>query len=75
MFTIYSKNECPFCVQSKMLLDRLRIDYDVIDIESSREVYKSFKSKYKTVPQVFNGEEYIGGFESLQDYLIDQEYV
>ncbi len=75
MFTVYSKNACPFCVQSKMLLDRIGIVYEVIDIESSQDVYKEFKSKYRTVPQVFNGDEYIGGFEALQDYLVEKEYV
>jgi glutaredoxin len=75
MFKIYSKDGCPFCVQAKMLLDRIGIEYEVIDIEESKETYQSFKSKYRTVPQIFNQDEYIGGFDSLQDYLVDREYV
>lgn len=75
MFKIYSKDDCSFCTQSKMLLDRLGITYETIDITSSKEVYDNFKSQYRTVPQVFNSGEYIGGFESLQDYLIDNDYV
>lgn len=75
MFTVYSKNECPFCVQSKMLLDRVGVNYEVVDIESSKDVYEEFKAHYRTVPQVFNGSEYIGGFEALQDYLVEREFV
>ena len=37
MLTIYSKNNCPFCVQAKTLLESKGVPYTEINIEHDTE--------------------------------------
>lgn len=78
MFEIYSKTDCGFCVQAKMLLDRIGETYTEINIEQDIEKYRKWMREelgVKTVPQIFYRGVYIGGFEALQDHLIDNDFI
>jgi glutaredoxin len=61
---------CPFGVRAKTLLERRGFDVDD-RILSSREEVDAFKAKHgvATTPQVFIGDERIGGSDELEDYL------
>jgi glutaredoxin 3 len=70
MIVVYSKTVCPYCVQAKNLLDSKGIKYTEVNIETNAAgrdylVEKSLRS----VPQIFEGELHIGGFDKLQTWL------
>jgi glutaredoxin 3 len=66
---LYSKDYCPYCTLAKNLLISLDIAYEEIDITHKPEtIYELMKkSGMRTVPQIFIGEELIGGYEQLSD--------
>lgn len=66
--TIYTKENCPFCLMAKNLLqqkgvtliEEIRIDLDQLKLQEM--ITKTTK---KTVPQIFIGTIYVGGFDDL----------
>lgn len=69
---IYTRSNppCVFCDRVKALLDGYGIPYDVEDISISDEANFAFLSAgWKSVPQVFLNNKYIGGFEQTAKYL------
>ena len=67
MLTLYTKDYCPYCIKAKNLLDSLGATYEEIDITSTPEVIMELakKSGMRTVPQIFRGDECLGGFDSI----------
>ena len=67
MITIYTKDYCPYCVKAKNLLSSLGASYEEIDISATPEVIVELakKSGMRTVPQIFIGDECLGGFDSI----------
>ncbi|MDJ0918462.1 MAG: glutaredoxin 3 [Woeseiaceae bacterium] len=65
--TIYTKNYCPYCTRAKALLDRKGIAYDEIDVTYDEALQSEMKerSQRRTVPQIFVGEQHIGGSDDL----------
>jgi glutaredoxin 3 len=64
---IYTRKRCPHCVSAKAWLRQRSYVYEEINLDDPM-VVKDFLSKYpelKTVPQVFHGNELIGGFSDL----------
>ena len=71
---IYSTNSCPYCVRAKQLLERKGIAYTEINLSTeAAEVRMELmqKTNHRTVPQIFIGDEFIGGFDQL--YALDRE--
>lgn len=76
-FTVFGKPNCPYCTQAKNLLESkdLKVSYvDIVADPPKREVMfalvkQATGSAPRTVPQIFYGSEYIGGFEELKKYL------
>lgn len=66
---IYSTSYCPFCDRAKNLLDNKGIQYKVINLTSDPFELTKLKERtgMKTVPQIFIGDEFIGGFQELSD--------
>lgn len=67
--TIYSKENCPYCVRAKALLDRKGVIYDEIDVEAHPEARARMQADGggRTVPQIFNGDRYIGDCDGMHD--------
>jgi len=73
---IYSKTGCDFCVKSKILLKERNIFYEEIVLDDDNE-RKSFYQKISetenvavnTVPQIYLDDEYVGGYQSLEQLL------
>lgn len=65
--TIYTTPWCAFCVRAKMLLKQREIPFEEIDVEGDDEkrAWLVNASGQRTVPQIFIGEESIGGFSEL----------
>lgn len=67
--TMYTSASCPFCMNAERLLankgvtdiDKIRIDLD----PSQRSVMME-KTGRRTVPQIYIGEQHIGGFDDLR---------
>ena len=64
---VYSATPCPFCDLAKGLLDRKGITCRVIDLTSDPDELNKLKGRtgLRTVPQIFIGDEFIGGFQEL----------
>ena len=66
--TIYSSNNCHFCVKAKRLLDQKGLKYKEINIQTNPEYRDEMLSKSngkRTVPQIFIEDLHIGGFDEL----------
>jgi glutaredoxin 3 len=69
--TIYSKSGCPNCVTAKNLLKTLNLEYKEIDIETG-DRFANFVANYpdaKQMPQIFIGDQRVGGLAGLQAAL------
>lgn len=73
-FKVIGTQSCPFCLRAKSLLENKELPHGYIDITHDEERRRELKSAgYKTVPQIWHGEAYIGGFEQLVSYLESQD--
>lgn len=65
--TMYSRQFCPYCVRAKRLLDELQVDLELISVDGDRDAFERMKasSGRATVPQIWIGEEHIGGCDEL----------
>lgn len=65
--TIYTKPHCPYCVRAKTLLDTLGVSYEEIDViaHPDKRAAVSEAQHWFTVPMIFIGDEFIGGFDDL----------
>lgn len=65
--TVYTTSYCPYCVRAKQLLTGKGIPFEEINLEDKPEELTALKKRtgWKTVPQIFFGEELIGGFTEL----------
>jgi len=73
---IYSKPNCPSCVKAKSLFDKMNVTYEAKNIGSDiqpSELMALFEEKGlpapRTAPQVFIGDQHIGGYEQLVSYI------
>ncbi len=66
--TIYSRNNCGYCISAKKILTENEIPYKEIIVNendhcTTEDLYE--KSGIKTYPQIFSGHTFIGGFTRL----------
>ena len=68
--TVYSKNDCNWCLLMKALLKKRGINYNEI-ILSTDEEFSEFKEKnsVETLPQLFDNGVLIGGYNKVEDIL------
>ena len=75
MLTVYSKNNCAFCVQAKNFLSQKNIPFQEIKIDENAEA-KSFilAEGHRTVPQIYHGDKLFvqGGYQGLTKLTEDQ---
>lgn len=71
--TIFGKESCGFCRRAKEVCDIRALPYRYVDIEkegvSKADLEKTIGKPVLTVPQIFHGQEHIGGFESFEAFL------
>ena len=75
MLTVYSKNNCPFCVQAKNLLKLKNIAFEEINIEDNPDARTFIVNEgHRTVPQIYkNGQLFVqGGYQGLSKLTEDQ---
>lgn len=57
MLKVYSKTNCPACVNAKNLLDRYEIPYDEVKIDHDEQAKQFILSEgHRQVPQIYNGD-------------------
>ena len=64
---VYSTSYCPYCIKAKQLLKSKSIPFQEIDLTNNAELRDQVSSKtgHQTVPMIFIGDQFIGGFDSL----------
>ncbi len=67
MLTIYTKDYCPYCVKAKALLSSLGATFEEVDVTNDQETLMKIveKSHMRTVPQIFLGDECLGGYSDI----------
>ena len=72
--TVYSTDYCPYCVRAKNLLISLDLSFEEINLQNDPQQLKELKERtgLRTVPQIFIGDELIGGYTDLQA-LVDAD--
>jgi glutaredoxin 3 len=68
---VWSKYQCPYCDQAKALLTQKGIQFEERKIGDgyTREDLLEAVPTARTVPQIFLGEELVGGFTELKKRL------
>ena len=68
---IYTTNTCPYCVMAKNLLQKNGLSYTEIRVDLDEEEREKMiqRSERRTVPQIFFGEQHIGGYDDLYAYF------
>ena len=71
---VWSKDNCPFCVKAKRMLDLKGIRYEERNLstgEWSREQLLEAAPNARTVPQIWMHGIYVGGAQELEQYFED----
>lgn len=68
---IWSKPNCPHCEYAKTLLRTHNIQYEerIIGEEWTKEQLLEAVPTARSVPQIIDGNTYVGGYTDLQKYL------
>ena len=71
--TMYTSAVCPYCIRAERLLDAkgvTTIEKIRVDLDPEQKLIMMQKTGRRTVPQIYIGETYVGGFDDL--YALDQ---
>ena len=65
--TLYTTRFCPYCVRAKNLLDEKNVAYNDIAVDADPGLRQEMMSRSgrRTVPQIWIGEQHVGGFDDL----------
>lgn len=65
--TVYTTSYCVYCSRAKSLLSKLGIPYQEVDVEGDdkKRAWLVETTGQRTVPQIFIGDEPIGGYTDL----------
>jgi glutaredoxin 3 len=71
---VWSKDQCPYCVQAKALLESKEIEYEERNIMHgtwTKEQLLEAVPTARTLPQIFLDGELVGGFTELKKKLTE----
>ena len=67
---MFTQDGCSYCELAKILLMEQDHDFDVVNIKDNAQALAVLRLKnLRTVPQIWDGELHIGGYEDLREYL------
>ena len=72
MFEIYGTLNCTYCDLAKKLLTVYDKEYAFIDVAEDENITAAFFNKFPNVnqvPQITEGDQYIGGYNELKQWL------
>ena len=68
MFTIVTRPNCTYCVKEKYFLESRGKDFKMVDlVPEMAPLFDAFG--FKTVPQIWDGTAYVGGYDQLREYV------
>ena len=69
VIVMYTTNWCPYCERARRMLRSKGAAFEEIDVESAAEKRAEMisRSGRRTVPQIFIGEQHVGGSDDLAD--------
>lgn len=74
--TIFGRPGCGFCTRAKQLCEIKELNFRYIDIYaeniSKADLEKTVGKPVETVPQIFIGQDHIGGFTEFEQYIGQQ---
>jgi len=76
--TLYSKDNCGYCVKAKSLLNNLGLTYTEKKIENfltKEALYEELGKQVRSMPQIKINGELVGGYNQLIEYLMDKKLV
>jgi len=68
---LYSSMLCPYCFAAKKLLKKLNLDFEEVLVDNDPKIKNQMiklSNGRVTVPQVFFGENHIGGYDDLKRF-------
>ena len=72
-FTVFGRKGCGFCQRAQQVLASRELPFRYVDILeegiSQEDLEKTVGKPVKTVPQIFYGQEYVGGYQELEALL------
>lgn len=74
MLTLYTKNNCGYCLQAKALLKNNDIPFEEVNIETDANAKEFVITEgHRTMPQIYkDGKLFVeGGFTGLKDLGVD----
>ena len=65
--TMYTTSWCPYCTRARSLLKSKGVAFDDIDVEEAPEKRTEMQARSgrRTVPQIFIGDQHVGGCDDL----------
>lgn len=73
---MYSTNACPFCDRAEKLLNKKGVEVKRLKIDEDQSLLREMLERTngaRTVPQIFIGDYYVGGFDNLTELDMDDE--
>lgn len=69
---IWSKDNCPYCVKAKSLLQLKGVQYEERNVSTNwtKEQLLEAVPTARTVPQIFIDDEYVGGYTELEKLFL-----
>jgi glutaredoxin 3 len=67
--TMYSTRYCPYCIRARMLLESKQVPFEDIAVDANPQLRAEMmrRSGRHTVPQIWIGEQHVGGYDDLLD--------
>ncbi len=68
---VYSSMLCPYCFAAKKLLKKLNLNFEEVLVDNDSKIKNQMiklSNGRTTVPQVFFGENHIGGYDDLKRF-------
>jgi glutaredoxin 3 len=64
---MYATRFCPYCMRARSLLNRKQVPFTEINVGNDSELWSEMEalSGRHTVPQIFIGEQSIGGYDDM----------
>ncbi len=67
--TVYTIDPCPYCTQAKSLLQSKGVSFEEVRVQRDDDAMREAllrKSGMRTFPQIFFGDELVGGYAELK---------
>jgi glutaredoxin 3 len=71
--TMYTTRFCPYCMRARQMLDDKNVAYTDLAVDNDPQLRTEMmqRSGQRTVPQIWVGEQHIGGFDDM--YLLERQ--